>query len=834
MKKLIFAFAVVAFCFCCLIDICAQGYRKPPKEIEDILNAPALPVTSVSPAHDKILLATPLRYPPISELAQPMLRLAGLRINPNTNGQHRQPYFVNLTLKNISDGKETPINLPENAQVISPNWSADGKFIAFGNQTLTGIELWILDTATAKARMLKNVRVNTAFGRFDWMPDQKSLLVNLVPAKRAAPPTASGVPTEPSVQETAGKTGVVQTFEDLLKNPTDEKLFDYYATSQLAIVSLDGKIKEIGQPAIFDTADISPDGQHILTAQIKHPYSYLFPASRFPTDVEIWDLQGKTLYKIASLPLEDNLPAQGVPVGARSYGWIPTEAATVIWAEALDKGDPRTKTTPRDRLLKISAPFTAQPTEIVRIEQRYQGRAFGERDGLMFFYDYNRDTQHRRMFAMNYNNQSDAPKLISDLNINDRYNDIGTLVMKILPNGFSVVRQDGDYIFLSGTGASSEGDRPFLRKMNFKTKQTLEIFRSGKDSYESFVALDYDKNNPTFITRKESVSEPPNLILHTFPNECLLDPRNQCPTVGSSIPNGYSPHYNETKELTNFRDPTPQLRGITKRLVKYKRADGVDLSFTLYLPPNYKAGTRLPTVVWAYPLEFTDASTAGQVSGSTNRFTSIGSYSHLFFLLEGYAVLDNTTMPVVGDPLTVNDTFIKQIVDSAQAAIDKAVELGVTDCDRVGVGGHSYGAFMTANLLAHSDLFRAGIARSGAYNRTLTPFGFQSERRTFWEAPELYEKVSPFFYADKIKAPLLMIHGEADNNQGTFPIQSERLFAAIQGNGGTARLVLLPLEAHGYAAKESTEHTLFEMINWFDKYVKNAKPRERNQTATKQ
>ncbi len=794
----------------------AQGsYKKPPKEIEDVLNAPALPTTSVSPAKDKILLATPLRYPPISELAQPMLRLAGLRINPNTNGRHRQPYFVSLTLKNIGDGKETPIDLPTSAQIISPNWSADGKYIAFGNQTASGIELWILDTASAKARMLKNIRVNTAFGRFDWMSDQKSLLVNLVPMKRAAAPTSSGVPSEPSVQETAGKSGVVQTFEDLLKNPSDEKLFDYYATSQLAVVSLDGKIREIGQPALFETNDVSPDGQHILTAQIKHPYSYLFPASRFPTDVEVWDLSGKTLYKLASLPLEDNLPAQGVSEGARSYDWIPTEAATLIWAEALDKGDPRTKITPRDKLMTIAAPFSAAPTEIVKIEQRYQGRAFGERDGLMFFYDYNRDTQHRRMFAMNYKRASDAPKLISDLNTGDKYNDIGTPVMKTLPNGFNVVEQNGDEIFLSGTGASNEGDRPFLRRMNLTTLKAKEIWRSGNTDFESFVAL-MNETGTRFLTRKESPLDPPNLYLRV--SDC--PPNADCESV--------------VQKLTNFADPTPQLRGITKKLVKYKRADGVDLQFTLYLPPNYKEGTRLPTVVWAYPLEFTDASTAGQVSGSTNRFTSIGGYSHLFFLLEGYAVLDNTTIPIVGDPLTVNDTFIKQMVDSAQAAIDKAVELGVTDRDRVGVGGHSYGAFMTANLLAHSNMFRAGIARSGAYNRTLTPFGFQSERRTFWEAPELYAKVSPFFYADKIKDPILMIHGEADDNQGTFPIQSERLFAAIQGNGGTARLVLLPLEAHGYAAKESTEHTLYEMINWFDKYVKNAKPRADKQTASKE
>jgi dipeptidyl aminopeptidase/acylaminoacyl peptidase len=275
--------------------------------------------------------------------------------------------------------------------------------------------------------------------------------------------------------------------------------------------------------------------------------------------------------------------------------------------------------------------------------------------------------------------------------------------------------------------------------------------------------------------------------------------------------------------LTHYKDPAPQLRSIKKELVTYKRPDGVQLSFTLYLPPDYKPGERLPTIVWAYPLEFNDAGTAGQVVGSPNLFTTLNGNSILFMLTQGYAILDNATMPVVGDPETVNNTYIEQIVASAKAAIDKAVDMGVTDRNRVGVGGHSYGAFMTANLLAHSDLFRAGVARSGAYNRTLTPFGFQSERRTLWQAPEMYARVSPFMYADKIKTPLLLIHGEADNNPGTFPVQSERMYQAIKGNGGTVRLVLLPLESHGYVARESVEHVLYEMISWFDRWVKPAK-----------
>lgn len=801
MKKLFLFVFVLAF-----VSLSFGQYKKPPKEIQDILDAPEIPFTSVSPAKDKVGLFQLLRYPPISELAQPMLRLAGLRINPNTNGSHRQIYSVKLTLKNIPDGKETVVNFPADAKIFSPTWSADGKYIAVGNITATGVELWIVETATAKARKINNVQVNAILGGWDWMPDQKSLLVNLVPKNRGtAPQYQNLVPNEPNIQETAGKSGAVQTFQDLLKSPNDEKLFEYYTTSQLAVVGVDGKIKEIGKPGIYDTAEFSPDGQYILVSMVKRPFTYLFPFFRFPKQVEIWDANGKMVKQIADIPLQDNLPVQGVTTFPRSYDWIPTEKATLVWAEALDGGNPKNKAEFRDKLMKLSAPFSSAPTELVKIEQRYQGRLFGEKDGLMFFYDYNRDTQHRRIFSIDYRNPS-APKLISDLNTDDRYNDIGQPVTKQLPNGMRVIQQNGENIFLTGQGASPEGDRPFLRRMNLNTLKTDEIFRSDNTSYETVLALQ-NEDGSQFITRKETATTPPNLHLHQ-----VCPPNTNCIAVFD-------------RQFTQFKDPTPQLRGIKKQLVKYKRADGVDLSFTLYLPPNYKEGTKLPTVVWAYPLEFTNASVAGQVSGSTNRFTSIGGYSHLFFLLEGYAVLDDATMPIVGDPLTVNDTFIKQIVDSAQAAVDKAVEMGVTDRDRVGVGGHSYGAFMTANLLAHSDIFRAGIARSGAYNRTLTPFGFQSERRTFWEAKELYSKVSPFFFADKINEPLLMIHGEADNNQGTYPIQSERLFAAMQGNGGTARLVMLPLEQHGYSGKESIEHVLYEQINWFDKYVKNAKPR---------
>ena len=782
------------------------------------MNAPETPQTSVSPAKDKILLLEYSRYPPISELAEPMLRLAGLRINPNTTSQHRQRYFTGLIFKNIADGKEMRVNLPPNSKIVSPIWSADGKYIAAGMLNPFGTELLIIETANGKIKNLKDTLVNTIFDGYSWMPDQKSLIVNFVPKNRGAAPAYQNlIPNEPNIQETSGKTGAIRTYQDLLTSPNDEKLFDYYAASQLAIVGVDGKLTNIGKPGIYEDRKVSPDGNYILVSKIKRPYSYLFPYSNFPTDVEVWNRKGETVHKLADIPLQDQLVVQGVQTGPRSYDWIPTESATLMWAEALDEGNPNNKVTPRDKLMSLAAPFGQKPSEVLKVEQRYAGRTFGE-NGMMWFYDYDRDKQRRRIFMVDYKNPADA-KLISDLNVRDRYNAIGDPVYKTLPNGERVILRDGDYIYLEGNGASSEGDRPFLRRMNLNNLKTDEIWRSNKESYETFVTFLDEKDSYRFITRSETIAQPPNLFSWNV-QKCIFDEKTTCPSLGN-------------KQITDFKDPSPQLRGITKKLIKYKRADGVDLSFTLYLPPNYKEGTKLPTIVWAYPLEYTNAATAGQVSGSTNRFTQIGGYSHLFMLLEGYAILDDTTIPIVGDPLTVNDTFVKQLVDSAQAAIDKGVELGVVDPERVGVGGHSYGAFMTANLLAHSHMFRAGVARSGAYNRTLTPFGFQSERRSFWEAPDVYAKLSPFFYADKITEPLLMIHGEADNNSGTFPIQSERMFAAIRGNGGTARLVFLPLESHGYAARESIEHALYEQINWFDKYVKNAKPRDKARTAAK-
>lgn len=787
--------AVLALLIFADIGFAQQGYKKPPKEVLDILHAPVTPGVSVSPTRDNIILATGLRYPPLADLAQPMLRLAGRRINPAANSPHRYQYGVALTLKRIADGSEVKIEVPANAKISGVEWSDDGKHFAFLNGTPNRVELWVGDAATGKIRNVRNVAINSVMGNaLNWMPDNRTLLVQLVPATRGAPPATPSVPNEPNTQESSGRPGPVRTFEDLLKSPHDENLFEYYATSQLALVdAATGRSTPFGQSAIFQGLSVAPDGRHILVTRAHRPFSYLFPDGAFPKEIEVWDTKGKLVYKVASLPLADQVPIEGTITGPRQVRWRPNEPATLVWVKALDGGDPKKKVPHRDSVVSIKAPFSGQPVEWFKTEHRFQGGGFGE-NGLVLFADFEREKRWVRTFAFDPAKPETAPKLIWSRNIQDRYSDPGTPVTRALGGSRAIIQQ-GDSIYLTGAGSSQEGDRPFLDRFNLQTLKAERIFRSEATSYETVVALLSD-DAKQFITRRESPADAPNYFIRS----------------GADA----------SKPLTQFPDPTPQLRGIKKQLVTYKRADGVQCSFTLYLPPDYKEGTRLPTVVWAYPIEFTDPTTAGQVTGSTQRATSIGGSSHLFFLLEGYAVLDNATMPVVGSPETVNNTYVEQIVMSAKAAIDKATEMGVTDPDRVGVGGHSYGAFMTANLLAHSDLFRAGIARSGAYNRTLTPFGFQSERRTIWEAPELYAKVSPFMFASKINEPMLMIHGEADDNMGTFPIQSERMYQAMKGHGATVRLVMLPHEAHGYAGRESIEHVLYEMISWFDKYVKNA------------
>lgn len=783
----------------------AEEYKLPPPEVVGILDTPPPPAAVLSPDRSAVLLVDYRPYPSIELLARPFLRLGGLRIDPARSGSQRTTEYTGITILRIADGERTRVALPEGAKIGVPAWSFDSRRFAFTRDTETGIEVWVADARTGACRALPGLRVSEVLtAPFAWMDDSRHLLVSRIPAHRGTSPEASLVPTGPVVEETAGKRTQAATYQDLLQNAHDERLFEYYATAQLARADTEtGEVTSLGKPDLFLSARPSPDEKYLLVTRLRRPFSYRVPYFYFSRTVEVWESgRGTPVVTIADLPVSDEVPRQGVPTGPRSVTWQESRDATLLWAEALDQGDPTIKVDHRDRIMRLSAPFTEAPAEILKVTHRFAGWDWTKKRDRVFLTEYDRDRRWRTTYQLDLAHPAgdarpEAKRVVFDLSVNDAYNDPGGFVYQTGPSGDHSLLQDGEWVYLSGAGATEQGDRPFLDRMSLETLERERLWRCDEDSYEFFIAFPRNDRD-TLLTRRETNAEPPNYF--------LLQRSTSARTP-----------------LTHFPDPHPQITGLKKERVKYTRADGVPLSGTLYLPPDYDpaSGKRLPLVLWAYPEEYSDAATAGQVRGSTRTFTRLAGTSPLWFVTQGYAVLNDATMPVVGDPETMNDTFVEQIVGAAKAAIEKLDGMGLIDPKRVLVAGHSYGAFMTANLLAHSDLFAAGIARSGAYNRTLTPFGFQSERRSYWEVPDVYHRLSPFAYAHKIAEPLLLLHGAEDNNPGTYTLQSERLFQAIQGTGGTARLVLLPHESHGYRARESVLHVLAEMFEWADRYVKN-------------
>ncbi len=655
--------------------------------------------------------------------------------------------------------------------------------------------------------------LSTVYGRgFSWMPDSKTLLVQLKPAKLGAAPVASGIPTGPSIQDSVPGSGVKQlrTYPDLLKNEQDAQLFEHYITVQLALLDVAGKQRLVGQPGQFSRVSASPDGKHLLTTSIVRPYSYIVPAHDFGHKIDVRDLNGKVVHAVAALPLEEGLPPgnDAVSAGVRSVSWRVDAPATLVWAEAQDGGDPAKAVEIRDIVYTQASPFTNKPAVLAKLGSRYAGVAWGRGDLALLS-----EAWYKTRAVKQWRIQPDQPSAVAgtpgDLvyagSFEDRYNDPGQPVMRADAAGLPrlLIAADGS-ILLDGQGASKEGDRPFIDRLNLATKQKERLFQSAAPYYENVVAV-LDEDGSRLLSTRESPTEQPNFFVRNLKQQ------------GAA----------QLTALTHFPHPLPQLKDVQKELIRYKRADGVDLTATLMLPPNYDARRDgpLPTLMWAYPQEFKTASAASQTKGSPYKFNAVSYWGPAAFLSMGYAVLDNPSFPIVGNgEQEPNDTYLPQLVADAEAAVDEVVRRGVSDRNRIAIGGHSYGAFMTGNLLAHTRLFRAGIARSGAYNRTLTPFGFQAEERSFWQAPAVYQAMSPFNYADKIKDALLMIHGEQDNNSGTFPIQSERMFQAVKGLGGTARLVMLPNESHGYRARESIMQMLYESNNWLEKYVKNAAP----------
>ena len=786
----------------------AQDYQKPPASILNLFETPLDPLIRISSDGEWMLILSQSDLPSIADLAEPELRLAGARINPTNNGQSRGTTYTGVKIKSVSTGLEYPIaGLPQEPKLYDITWSPDESKIAFTHNSSKGIELWVADLKTFKANRLSSLYINDTFGTpFIWMPNGKGLLAKFIDENRRKVPEKSSVPTGPIIQENTKASSPLRTYQDLLKSPYDEQLFDYYFTSQLTLVDLEGQTSPFLHPAIIRSMEYSPDGQYLLIATVDRPYSYQVPLTAFPFTTSVYNKEGKLIRKLFESPLADNVPAgfDGVLTGPREFGWRSDKGAVLYWVEALDNGDPSQQARIRDVVYTREAPFNQNPIKLADCYFRFHSIVWGD-DKVAILIERWWKTRFERRSFIKPSNASFRVNLY-DRYFEDRYSDPGVLITiknslnrEVLLTEFSALKRMGDpdnvNIFTITDGASPEGDRPFILKFNLKTKKQDTIFRSSPPFYERPVFF----NNGKFsIHTKETVDSVPNYYKFNLEDKTYT-------------------------QLTYFSNPYPSLKGVKKQQLSYTRLDGIKLGGTLYLPAGFKEGdSPLPALIWAYPREFKTMAAAAQTKGSPYQFSKISKASPIYWVSRGYAVLDNADMPVIGESnKEPNDTFLEQIRYNAEAAINSLVKMGVADPKRIAIGGHSYGAFMTANLLAHTDLFAAGIARSGAYNTSLTPFGFQAEERTYWEAPEVYNRISPFSFADKIKAPLLLIHGQADNNTGTFPMQSERFYSALKGHGAIARLVMLPAESHTYRAKESLLHMLWEMDTWLENYVKN-------------
>jgi len=787
--------------FSSLSVIAQTTYQTPPKSIADLVNAPSTPTVSFSKNGDWMMLLERADNPSIEELSQPELRIAGLRINPATSGPSRGRGVENVKIKMTGGGEEIQIKgLPANPNMGGFALSKDEKFLAFTQTEANGISLWVVNMTSFEAKKLTDPILNEVYGDAMAWTTENEILIKAVNPIRGNIPQRPSAPAGPIIQESTGEASPNRTYQDLLSNPHDEKLFAFFIDSQIMLVDLNGNKKPIGPSGMIKSMDLSPDGKYLMVDLIKKPFSYLVPASRFPYDVEIWDKTGKKVKTVAQIPLDENRPTgfDATVTGPRNISWRADKGAMLYWVEAQDEGDPRNDVKDREIIYTLDVPFAGEKKKLATTPYRFAGIAWSDDNFAIMNEQWSASRKEMRS-VINPSNPNQAKRLIIERSSDDIYNDPGDPLFVENQFGKNVLLRNGDLVFMTSQGGSPDGNMPFLSTFDTKTKAQNILWRSQAPYYERVVKV-LDESGSEFITLKESTA--------IQPNYWLVNTKKRIAPM----------------QVTNFVHPYESLKGIQKQQVTYSRKDGLNLSAVIYTPVGYdpaKDGT-LPVLMWAYPREYKSKEVAAQVRGSKYAFTRLNWGSPIYWVTRGYAIMDQTEMPIVGEgDKEPNDYFLEQLVWNAEAAIDKIVDMGIGDRMKIAVGGHSYGAFMTANLLSHTDLFAAGIARSGAYNRTLTPFGFQYEQRTYWEAPEVYFNMSPFSFAHKVKTPILMIHGEADNNSGTFPIQSERYYNALKGHGATARLVFLPNESHGYAAQESILHTLWEMDTWLEKYVKN-------------
>ncbi len=783
------------------------SYQVPPENIQQLIDTSFTPRISIAPDNQWFLLCYIPSLPQIEVLSQPEIKLAGIKINPENNVRSQHVFYNRIQLINIEgDVTKELEGLPHNPKINNIKWAPDGRYISFFIHEVDKVTLWIADRNTAKARCVNQLSINQTLvnNAYTWFADSKTILLTTIPEKRGNKPKAPRIPLGPIVKENDGVKAQVRTYQNLLKSPYDEQLFDYYGTSELVKVNIEtGEAAKLGIRGMIKYFSLSPNNKYVMVKTIHHPYSYLVPFQRFPHQINIWSLDDGSITKLVESPLAEDIPVAigSVRKGPRSFGWRPDKPAMIYWVTALDQGDASIDTPYRDQLFFLNAPFKQEETiPSICLELRFGGIDWlnGDTAIVQHWWWKNRREVTALFAPEGKNNQL---RTLFDVSWEDRYNHPGIFITQRNTNGKLVLlsNKEKTKLYLSGEGASPKGNHPFLDELDLKTLEKKRLWQSQSPFYERLTKI-IGFEPLQLILARETETEPTNFIIKKLQEQ------------------------EDISYLTHFPHPYPQLKKVKKEIVKFNRADGIELSATLYLPPNYnkEKDKPLPVLIWAYPREFKSAKAAGQVKESPHQFTRMGPSSPLYFLSSGYAILQNPSMPIIGEAENEpNDHYIPQLIKNAEAAVNFLVESGVGDKDRIAIGGHSYGAFMTANLLAHTKLFAAGIARSGAYNRTLTPFGFQSEERTLWEASETYITMSPFLHADKVKSPILLIHGAEDSNSGTYPMQSERFYSALKGHGAIVRLVMLPHEGHGYIGLESVQHMLWEMYQWLEKHVKN-------------
>ena len=785
--------------------LAAQGYQTPSSDLAALVDAKLAPSSYLSGDGQWLALFDRKRVETLDDLAKEELKLAGIKLNPaNFSRSRPRTKFSGLQLKHIATGAVIAVNNLPNGVIRSPKWSSNSEYLAFIVEQPTQANLWVYNTQTKQARQLSDVSLNSVLtaAPYQWLPDSTAIVANVavnLGKPRLANDSNSVVPV---IQQSSGQKAPARTYQNLLTSPFDEQQFKFYGQGQLSYIPMSGVASAIGQPALFKSFSISPDSTNILVASIDEPFSYQVPYSRFAATWQVWGMRGYTLVELAKQPLADNIPQgyDSVRTGRRDFQWRNDQGAEIIWAQAQDGGDMKTDVPHHDYLYSLRSPFKREAKLFAKVERRFSGMQWAN-ENVALLTEWRFSDRQVRTYVIQPRNADRNRVLFSQRSYNDAYKDPGDVIYEHNDLGANVIKVvGGRYIFLRGNGASEQGNVPFLDQYDIKTNTTKRLWQSKAPYYERVRAM-LDDEGERLITIRESKTQQPNFFIRDLGNDTLT-------------------------QLTTFEHPYPAFKGVTKELVRYKRDDGVELSGTLYLPPGYdKTQGPLPVLMWAYPLEYKDKAVASQVRESPYEFTYVGYWGPMPYLAKGIAVFDDPKMPIVGvEGKEPNDLFRKQLVASAQAAVDVLVEKGIADKDKIAIAGHSYGAFMVANLLAHSDLFKTGIARSGAYNRTLTPFGFQGEERDFWQAQDVYANMSPFFHAEKINEPMLMIHGQEDPNSGTFPMQSERMYAALKGLGKEARLVMLPYEAHGYRARKSLLHVLWEQEQWLEKYLLSDEP----------